>query len=110
MKTRFKVLTATIGVGVLGAVFAAQAHADCSYLEQKVAPSPWQQQSGQGQARFLSTAFVQVSDDGDRAPIVGLWKFAFVAEGNTSPPGPPGHPEGRSAQSPPCRTPEGDTP
>jgi hypothetical protein len=90
MKTRFTVVTATIGVGVLGAAFAAQAHADCSYLEQKTAPSPWQQQqSGQGQPRFLSTAFMQVSDHDDNASIVGLWKFAFVAKGNPSPPGPP---------------------
>ena len=40
MKTRFTVVTATIGVGVLGAAFAAQAHANCSYQEQKAAPSP----------------------------------------------------------------------
>jgi hypothetical protein len=86
MKTRFKVVTATIGVGVIGAVFAAQANAGCYDLQQKVAPSPWQQQqSGQGQARFLSTAFVQVSDQGaDTTSIVGLWKFAFTAEGNTN--------------------------
>jgi hypothetical protein len=85
MKTRFTVLTATIGAGVVGAVFAAQAHADCSYQEQKAAPSPWQQQqSGQGQPRFLSTAFMQVSDHDDNASIVGLWKFAFTAKGNTN--------------------------
>jgi hypothetical protein len=84
MKTRFTVVTATIGVGVLGAAFAAQAHADCSYLEQKAAPSPWQQQqSGPGQPRFLSTAFMQVSHQDDNASIVGLWKFAFTAKGNT---------------------------
>jgi hypothetical protein len=86
MKTRFKVVTATIGLGVIGAAFAAQANAGCDYLPQKVAPSPWQQQqSGQGQARFLSTAFVQDSDqDANNASIVGLWKFTFTAEGNTN--------------------------
>jgi hypothetical protein len=83
MKTRFKVVTATIGIGVIGAAFAAQANAGCDYREQKVDPSPWQQQqSAQGQARFLSTAFVQVSDQDDNASIVGLWKFAFTAKGN----------------------------
>ena len=86
MKTRFKVVTATIGIGIIGAVFAAQANAGCSYLEQRVAPSPGQQQqSGQGQARFLSTAFVQVSDqDADNASIVGLWRFTFTAKDNTN--------------------------
>lgn len=91
MKTTFRTVTATIGVGVLGALFAAEANAGCSNLEQKATPSLWQQQqSGQGQARFISTAFLPVWDqDADDASVVGLWKFAFVAKGNTGPTAPP---------------------
>ncbi len=67
MKTMFRGVTVSIGVGVLGAIFATQAGAG----------SP--------------AAFVQVADqDSDDvfvfgpANIVGLWKFTFTAQGNTN--------------------------
>jgi hypothetical protein len=85
MKTMISTVTVCIGIGVLGAIFATQASASCSYQEQKATPSPWQQQlSSQGQARFIRTAFLQVSDKSDEPSIVGLWKFTFTAEGNTN--------------------------
>jgi len=91
MKTLFSAVAVSLGVGLLGAIFAAQANASCSNLGQKAAPSSWQQQFGQGQARFISAAFVQVSDqDWASHSIVGLWKFKFVANGN----GPAGPPDG----------------
>lgn len=93
MKTMSKTVTATLGVGVLGAIFATQASASCSYPEQKATPSPWQQrQPGQAQARFTPavyrpgeanfTAFTPVGDEGnENASIVGLWEFEVHLKG-----------------------------
>jgi hypothetical protein len=86
MHIMFRTITAALGVGVLWAVSVTQASAGCDYPQQKAAPSPWQQeQPGQGQARFIRTALVTVSnEEPDDAPIVGMWKVAFTAKGNTN--------------------------
>lgn len=91
MRTIFGTVTATIGASAIGMLFAAEANAGCFILEQKATPSFWQhRQFGEGQARFISTAFLQVWDqDTDDASVVGLWQFAFVAKGNTGPTAPP---------------------
>jgi hypothetical protein len=92
MKTTISTVTLSIGIGVLGALLAAQASAGCSNIDQKGAPRSWQQErTGPGPARFISAAFLQVSDEEfDHATIVGLWKFTFTAQGN----GPSGPPDG----------------
>lgn len=93
MKTIFSTVTVSLGVGVLGAIFATQASASCSYPEQKATPSPWQQQQpGQGHARFtpavyrpgepIFTAFTLVGDEWiDNGSIVGLWEFEVHLNG-----------------------------
>jgi hypothetical protein len=85
MKITLRAVTETLAAGVLGALFATQASAGCTYPDQGVAPSPRQQQhSGSGQAQFIRATWLQVSDqDFDDAAIVGLWKFSFTAKGNT---------------------------
>ena len=82
MRTIFGTVTVTIAISVVGMLFAAEANAACSNLQQQ------QRQSGQGQYEFISTAFVPVWDregDDEDVSVVGLWKFAFVAKGNTGP-------------------------
>ena len=93
MKTVFSTVTVSLGVGVLGAIFATQASASCSYPEQKATPSPWQQpQPGQGHARFtpavyrpgesIFTAFTLVGDEWiDNGSIIGLWEFEVHLNG-----------------------------
>jgi hypothetical protein len=90
MNTAFRTMTVAIGVGAVAAGFAIQANAGCSYPAQKAVPSLWQQPLlGQGQAQLMPAAFIQVSNEASNGSIVGLWKFAFTAKGNVSPPGPP---------------------
>lgn len=98
MNTAFKTLTATVGLGLAAAMFAGEASASCSSLDQMTAPpaapsSPWQQQDfGMMQGGLMKTALFQTST----APsIVGLWKFKFVAQGN----GPLGPPDGTPIDS-----------
>jgi hypothetical protein len=84
MKITFRALTGVFAAGVLGALFATQASAGCSFSDQQAVPTPSpQQQPGSGQGHFVRTAFMQVWDHAD-APIVGLWRFSFTAKGNTN--------------------------
>jgi hypothetical protein len=87
MNTVLKSMTATLGLGLLGALFAAEANASCSNLDQMPAPSPFQQQSAQGIPGLMKIGLFQTSSG---PTIVGLWKFKFVAQGN----GPSGPPDG----------------
>ena len=94
MKTMFRAVTATLGIGILGAVFTSQASAGCSNLmDQNTAPSPSrQQQLWQGKARLIPATFLKVGErdrDFKSDAIVGMWKFTFVAKGNTGPNAPP---------------------
>jgi hypothetical protein len=86
MRITLRIVIAALGAALIGPLFAAQASAGCSYPDQEVAPSPWQQQrSGPEPAQFIRTAFVRVVDrDFNDARIVGLWKFSFTAKGNTN--------------------------
>ena len=98
MNTALKTLTATVGLGLAAAMFAGEASASCSNLDQMTAPnaapsSPWQQQDfGQFQGGLMKTVFFQVNNT---PTIVGLWKFKFVAQGN----GPNGPPDGAPIDS-----------
>lgn len=86
IRITMRTMAVVFGTGVIGAMFAAPASAGCEYPAQKSAPSPWQQeQPDQGQARFIRTGFMQVSEEeSDEAAIVGLWKVTFTAKGNTN--------------------------
>ena len=86
MKTWIKSTTAGVAVALAGTLLAQQAHAGCTAEET-------------GGARLVPALYVSGGDshgglirtdynDEERAAIVGLWKFAFTAKGN-SPPGPP---------------------
>ena len=82
MKVTFKSVIAIVAAGVLEPLFAGQ-RAGLRPSRSAVAPVPRQQQPAAGQAQFIRTAFVQLWDQYD-APIVGMWKFSFVAKGNTN--------------------------
>jgi hypothetical protein len=68
---------------------ATAANASCAFAgKQATQPEP-QWQSGHVQTEYIRTGYVRVFDRStEESPIVGLWKFAFVAKGN-NPPGPP---------------------
>jgi hypothetical protein len=94
MKTMFRTVTATIGVGVVGALFATSANASCANTpKSKATHAAWMQpQFESGEARFTPavyrpgeadfTTLTQVSDEAtDSAPIVGLWEFEVHLSG-----------------------------
>jgi hypothetical protein len=84
MKITFRAVTEIVAAGIVGALFATQASAGCSFSDQRVVPAPSQQQHpGSARPHFISTAFTQVWAQYD-ARIVGLWKFSFTAKGNTN--------------------------
>lgn len=87
MKTTMGSVAAGVALAVAGALAAAPASAGCSNFSAPSGPPAWQ--TGTGQARLIATSFMQVSDTGDEAPIVGLWKFKFMAKGNVGPTAPP---------------------
>jgi hypothetical protein len=79
-----KSAVASLGMCILGAAFATQANASCSYFQPKATPSSWQEQrSGQVHAQLIANVVQQVATQGaDNNSVVGLWKFKFVADGN----------------------------
>jgi hypothetical protein len=83
MKITFGAVTKMLAASVVGALFATQASAGCSFSDQQVVPAPSLQHPGSAQAHFIRTAFVQVWEQYD-ARIVGFWKFSFTAKGNTN--------------------------
>ena len=90
MKFIGRAVTMTLGLGVLAALFAAEANAGCSSPPSKAVRSLWQQPLGEGQARLIPTAFgEEFNGPFDNASIVGLWKFSFTAKGNTGANAPP---------------------
>jgi hypothetical protein len=89
MQTKLRAVTAILGASVLTTI-VAQAHAGCGDLPRPMtAPSAQQPRApANGGFGFMRTAYFQVADQrSDAGSIVGLWKFTFVAQGNTS--GPP---------------------
>jgi hypothetical protein len=84
MKITFRAATEIVAASIVGALFATQASAGCSFSDQQVvAPPSQQQRPGFAQAHLIRTAFMQVWEQYD-ARIVGFWKFSFTAKGNTS--------------------------
>jgi hypothetical protein len=90
MKALLRVVTTTLGVAAFGAVFAANASANCWYSPDQKGPSVHQQRwLLRPGAELTRASFVLVADDdSDDAPIVGLWKVTFVSKNS------PGIPDG----------------
>jgi hypothetical protein len=72
LSIRLWLVLGAVCLGLIQGLWAQSSSTGCGfYPAQKAAPS-------------LRPASLQLvsGDDSDRAPIVGLWKFAFVSEGN----------------------------
>lgn len=82
MNTRFKPLTFSLAVVLIGVTFSATAHAACGTLDK---PAVLHRQSWD-MGVFQPGSLLQISDREDD-PIVGMWHVTFTAE--TNPQGPP---------------------
>lgn len=85
MNTWIKSTTAGVAVALAGMLLAQQAHAGCTAGETggaRLMPALYVP-GGDGPGGLIRTDYNE-----ERVVIVGLWKFAFMAKGN-SPPGPP---------------------
>jgi hypothetical protein len=92
-----KTAATTLGLAVCATVFIQTARADCgSYtsMGQKPVPAPAQRPLLRAIAYRLTTPAVATRDDDNDAAIVGLWKFAFTAKGNSGNPAPFNPPDG----------------
>jgi hypothetical protein len=84
MKTTFKRFAAALGLVLIGTILTARASAECGYYPPShkggavVSPQSW------NGAEFSSGSLLLVSEDSNNS-IVGMWKFALTAQGNTGP-------------------------
>ena len=84
MKTLFRPVAVSLGVGVLGGIFAAQANAGCADFQPSKKAVSWQTPA----EFFGGLSLVRVSDDGDswrRDDIVGMWRFTMSIAGPKGP-------------------------
>jgi hypothetical protein len=90
MKIAFRVITKVVAASVVGACLASQANAGCLDVPGLKLPSTensgnsGNSGSGFGSARFIKAGFTQVwaEEQAPVAPIVGLWAFKYISEGN----------------------------
>ncbi len=84
MTTIFRTVTTTLGLAVFAATLTTTAIAGCGDVPGKPAASiRGNLQSYLVQAAYRPAQFRLVSDDDPTgASIVGLWKIAFVSQGN----------------------------
>jgi hypothetical protein len=79
MKRILEIVTAALGILVLGTLLVSQAGAECGPQKLKSGAflhrQSWQDQGGFGRASFLLSSYSEDS-------IVGFWKVAFTAKGN----------------------------
>jgi hypothetical protein len=80
-------VTKAIAASVVGAFLATQANAGCLDVPGLRLPStdnPGNSGSAFGSARFIKAGFTQVwaEEEAQVAPIVGLWSFKYISEGN----------------------------
>lgn len=94
MKTVGGTLTGTLGILVLGMMWATTARAECVSLTRPNAGASVQPQSWQQDGLFQQGSFLLLSNHEDD-PIVGMWQVKFIAEGN----GPGGPPDGTTIDS-----------
>jgi hypothetical protein len=80
MKSMFSAVTLSLGVGVLGATFAAQANAGCADYQPARKAVSWQTPG----SFFGGLSFLRTSNEGDlwqREDIVGMWRFTMTVPG-----------------------------
>jgi hypothetical protein len=80
MKTLFSTVAVSLGVGVLGVMFAAQANAGCADFQPSKKTVSWQTPA----SFFGGLSLVRTSNDGDwsqRGDIVGMWRFTMSITG-----------------------------
>jgi hypothetical protein len=80
MNSMFSAVTLSLGVGVLGAAFAAQANAGCADFQPVKKAVSWQTPA----SYFGGLSFVRASDSGDswhRDDVVGMWRFTMTVPG-----------------------------
>jgi hypothetical protein len=87
MRIPFRVITEVVAASVVGAILATQANAGCLDVPGLKLPStssPGTSASGLGSGRFINAEFMQVWEEEEAhvAPIVGLWSFKYISEGN----------------------------
>jgi hypothetical protein len=87
MKIAFRVITKVVAASVVGACLATQVNAGCLDVPGLKLPSTdnsGNSGSGFGSARFVKAGFTQVwaEEETQVAPIVGLWAFKYISEGN----------------------------
>jgi len=72
--------------GILVAMFAVNANAECGSFQKSHFGASLQQQSWEGKSLSSPASLLSVADSGE--PIVGFWKVTFTSEGT------PGIPDG----------------
>jgi hypothetical protein len=80
MNTMFRAVAASLGMGVLGVIFAVQAQAGCADFQPAKKAVSWQTPA----SFFAGLSFVRASDNGDwwqRDDIVGMWRFTMSIAG-----------------------------
>ena len=85
MKAISRVITTTLGSGILGALFVSSAFAGCGDLANFDRPFEFARQSAE--LRPLAPAVESENEPargGSGASIVGMWKVQFLSKGNTS--------------------------
>src|ERR1700733_11284106 len=76
MKSIFSAVTLSLGIGVLGTIFAAQANAGCADYQPSKKTVSWQTPG----SFFGGLSFLRTSNEGDwwqREDIVGMWRFTM---------------------------------
>jgi len=84
MRSLCSTVAVSLGVGVLGAIFAAEANAGCADYQPSKKAVSWQTPA----SFFGGLSFVRASDDGgwwQRDDIVGMWRFTMTIPGPNGP-------------------------
>ena len=84
MRSLCSTVAVSLGVGVLGAIFAAEANAGCADFQPSKKAVSWQTPA----SFFGGLSFVRASDDGgwwQRDDIVGMWRFTMTIPGPNGP-------------------------
>jgi len=85
MKTVWKRFATAMGIILIGTMLTATANAACGNGQSAGA---LKRQSWNDSNRYPSGSLI-LAHDGSGDPIVGMWKVAFIAKGNTGPEAPP---------------------